>query len=79
MLGQIRGKFGGAIPIPGDKVTLNSNDLLSQASLEKTALVDELKKILDETTYLQLMKNDSELVDATGKIMEEVPSPIFVG
>ena len=79
MLGQIRGKFGGAIPIPGDKVTLNSGDLLTQAAAEKTALVDELKKILDETTYLQLMKNDSELVDATGKIMEEVPSPIFVG
>ena len=79
MLGQIRGKFGGAIPIPGDQVTLNSGDLLTQAAAEKTALVDELKKILDETTYLQLMKNDSELVDATGKIMEEVPSPIFVG
>ena len=79
MLGQIRGKFGGTIPIPGDTVTLNASDLLSQAATEKTALIDELKKILDETTYLQLMKNDSELLDATGKIMEEVPSPIFVG
>ena len=79
MLGQIRGKFNGAVPIPGDTVTLNSADLLSQAKEEKTALVDELKKILDETTYLQLMKNDAELLDATGKIMEEVPSPIYVG
>jgi len=79
MLGQIRGKFGGAIPIPGDRVTLNSSDLLSQATAEKAALIDELKKILDETTYLQLMKNDSELLDATGKILEETPSPIFVG
>ena len=79
MLGQIRGKFGGSIPIPGDNITLNSSDLLSQAATEKTALIDELKKILDETTYLQLMKGDAELLDATGKIMEEVPSPIFVG
>ena len=79
MLGQVRGKFGGSIPIPGDSVTLNSADLLTQAAAEKTALVDELKKILDETTYLQLMKNDAELLDATGKIMEEVPSPIYVG
>ena len=79
MLGQVRGKFGGSIPIPGDNVTLNSSDLLSQAATEKTALIDELKKILDETTYLQLMKTDAELLDATGKIMEEVPSPIFVG
>ena len=79
MLGQIRGKFGGSIPIPGDSVTLNSSDLLSQAATEQTALIDELKKILDETTYLQLMKNDAELLEATGKILEETPSPIFVG
>ncbi len=79
MLGQIRGKFGGSIPIPGDNITLNSSDLLSQAATEKTALVDELKKILDETTYLQLMKGDAELLEATGKILEEAPSPIFVG
>ena len=79
MLGQIRGKFGGSIPIPGDNVTLNSSDLLSQAATEKTALIDELKKILDETTYLQLMKGDAELLEATGKILEEAPSPIFVG
>ena len=79
MLGQIRGKFGGAIPIPGDSITLNSADLLSQAKEEKTTLVEELKKLLDETTYLQLMKNDAELLDATGKILEEVPTPIYVG
>ena len=79
MLGQIRGKFGGTIPIPGDTVTLNASDLLSQAATEKTALIDELKKILDETTYLQLMKGDAEVLEATGKILEEAPSPIFVG
>ena len=79
MLGQIRGKFGGAIPIPGDNVTLNYGDLLSQAATEQAALITELKTILNETTYLQLMKNDAELLDATGKILEETPSPIFVG
>jgi len=79
MLGQIRGKFGGAIPIPGDSVTLNSADLLGQAKEEKIALIEELKKILEETTYLQLMKNDAELLEATEKILMETPSPIFVG
>jgi hypothetical protein len=79
MLGQVRGKFGGTIPIPGDSITLNSADLLSQAKEERTALVEELKAILEDTTYLQLMKNDAELLEATGKIQEEVPSPIFVG
>jgi len=79
MLGQVRGKFAGSIPIPGDNVTLNSADLLAQATAEKTTLIEELKKILEDTTYLQLMKNDAEVLEATGKILEETPSPIFVG
>lgn len=79
MLGQIRGKFGGNIPIPGSSVTLNSSDLLGQALQEKTALVEELKKILDDTTYLQLLKNDADLLEANDKILQETPSPIFVG
>ena len=79
MLGQIRGKFGGTIPIPGDTVNLNSGDLLTQAKEEKTVLVEELKKILEDTTYLQLMKNDAEKMDASEAINKRVPLPIFVG
>ena len=79
MLGQIRGKFGGAIPIPGDTVNLNSGDLLTQAKEEKAVLVEELKKILEDTTYLQLMKNDAEKMDASEAINKRVPLPIFVG
>ena len=37
-LGQVRGKFGGNVPIPGDNVTLNASDLLSQAQAEQQAL-----------------------------------------
>jgi len=36
MLGQIRGKFA-TIPIPGDSVTLNASDLLSQAKEEQAS------------------------------------------
>ena len=38
-LGQIRGKFG-TIPIPGENLTLNASDLLSQAQAEQAALRD---------------------------------------
>ena len=79
MLAQIRGKFNGSVPIPGDRVTLNSGDLSGQAKDEKSALIDELKKILDETTYLQIAKNDAELMEAAEKVSQKVPSPIFVG
>jgi hypothetical protein len=53
-LGQIRGKFGGNVPIPGENVSLNASDLLSQAKAEQDALRDELKTILDELTYNKL-------------------------
>ena len=79
MLSQIRGKFNGSIPIPGDNVTLNSSDLLSQSTAEMTALKEELVTILNETTYLELAKKDAEIMEAADKVNQKVPSPIFVG
>ena len=79
MLGQIRGKFGGSIPIPGDSVNLNSGDLLSQAASEKDALKTELNGILDQLTYIELSKKDAELVKNNDEIFSKVPMPIFQG
>ena len=77
-LGQIRSKLG-SIPIPGDSVTLNGSDLLSQAQTEKDALREELKTILDEMTYAELAKKDSELVASTDELLSKIPMPIFQG
>ena len=78
MLGQIRGKFA-TVPIPGESVTLNASDLLSQARAEQDQLLEELKTILDETTYANLATVDAGLQDSTRKITENVPAGIFVG
>jgi hypothetical protein len=78
MLGQIRSKFQ-TIPIPGESVTLNGNDLISQAKEEQDKLREELKTTLAEMTYSKLVQVDSEIVDATGKIQEKVPVSVFVG
>ena len=78
-LGQIRGKFGGAIPIPGDSITLNASDLLSQAKDEQTALRDELKTLLDELTYDKLAEKEAAMTDSVSKVEEKIPLPIFVG
>ena len=79
MLGQIRGKFGGAVPIPGDTVNLNASDLLSQAAAEKEALKTELNTILDQLTYVELAKKDNELVKNNNELFANVPMPIFQG
>jgi len=78
-LGQIRGKFGGNIPIPGDNVSLNASDLLSQASTEQQALREELNKQLDEMLYSKLAETDKAMVDNMDAIVQKVPLKIFVG
>ena len=79
MLGQIRGKFGGSIPIPGDSINLNSSDLLGQAKDEQAALKEELVKILDEMTYKAMAEQDADMVTAIDKINSNIPMMIFQG
>ena len=78
-LGQVRGKFGGNVPIPGDNISLNASDLLSQAQAEQTALREELNKQLDEMLYAKLAETDKAMVDNTDAIVAKTPMKIFVG
>ena len=78
-LGQVRGKFGGNIPIPGDNVTLNASDLLSQAQSEQQTLRDELNKQLDEMLYAKLAETDRAMVENMDAIVAKTPLKIFVG
>ena len=77
-LGLTRSKFA-TIPIPGESVTLNGDALASQAREEQDKLREELKTILDEMTYGQLMASDAELIDNANKIQQKIPLLIFVG
>jgi hypothetical protein len=78
MLGQIRGKFT-TIPIPGESVTLNHSELLSQAKEEQTDLKDKLMEILKEMEYSALVKTDQEITDAAANALKAAPLPIFLG
>tara|TARA_R110002110_G_scaffold55162_3_gene157611 strand:+ start:103 stop:1392 length:1290 start_codon:yes stop_codon:yes gene_type:complete len=78
MLGQIRGKFS-SVPIPGDAVTLNSSELLSQSSQEKDSLREELKTVLDELTYAKLAERDAAITDSTSKLLQNAPAGVYVG
>ena len=78
MLGQIRGKFT-TLPIPGESVTLNHSELLSQAQTEQQNLKDKLKEMLKEMEYTALAKGDQEITDAAANVIKASPLPIFVG
>ena len=78
MLGQIRGKFA-TIPIPGNDVTLNASDLLSQAKEEQQALKEELKTQLEKLTYGAMIKGDAEMAADAESVMTHIPMGIYTG
>jgi len=78
MLAYIRGKYT-TVPIPGSETTLNHADLLADARSEKTALLENLRDMLDQTSrasQLERKRNESENMRAT---LTDVPLTIFVG
>jgi len=78
MLGQIRGKFT-TMPIPGQSVTLNYSELLTQAKEEQESLKTNLKEMLKEMEYTELAKMETEKADAATATFKNSPLPIFVG
>jgi hypothetical protein len=67
------------LPIPNNSVTLNAEQLLGQAKEEKEKLREELKKMLDELTYVEIAKRDAEIADATLKTQATMPTLIYTG
>jgi hypothetical protein len=78
MLAQVRGKFG-AIPLPGDAVTLNASELATQSQAEKDALKTELKDLLDRLTYEAMVTKDAKMAEEAKTLQQNVPMKIFVG
>ena len=78
MLGQIRGKFQ-TVPIPGESVTLNHSELISQGKEEQDKLREELKSMLEKMTYVKLAESDAAMMEAGTKIQTGIPVAIFVG
>ena len=77
MLGGIRGKYQ-SLPIPGESTTLDYARLLSEASGEKTALIEELNKVLEETTRVKQLERQEQEAELTQKTFYKVPYPIYI-
>ena len=78
ILGLNRGKVGN-IPIPNGETILNSQDLLLGAREEQQSLRQELRDLLEETTYQNLMIKEAESVEAMKNIWARAPLGIFIG
>jgi hypothetical protein len=78
MLGYVRGKYG-TIPIPGDNVTLNQQDLLSSATETKNALIERLRTYFNETSNQSLLERRAAESEARVKEINYVPMTIYIG
>ena len=78
MLGSIRGKYQ-SLPIPGETTTLDYSRLLSEATAEKAALIEELKALLEETTRLKQLERKNQEAQQTQETYYKVPYHIYIG
>ena len=78
LLGLIRGKYQN-VPIPNAETTLNYSDLLSQAEAEKTALLEELRELLDSMSRQAQLERKQAESDSLLEQFKKIPMKIYVG
>jgi hypothetical protein len=77
ILAYVRGKYG-TVPIPGDAVTLNQGDLLADARSEKSALLEQLRLILNDTSRKTQLENQSLESEYMQKTLINAPLTIYI-
>jgi hypothetical protein len=76
-LAYVRKKYA-SIPIPGAEVTLNGDDLLTDARTEKAALLEQLRAMLDQTSRKTQLENQAAEADSIQKTLTNVALPIYI-
>ena len=77
MLGLVRGKYS-AVPIPGETVTLNGTDLVTQGREDKTSLIAELKELLISMGRKAQMEQEQAIATAMNYQLSKVPLQIYI-
>ena len=78
LLAYVRGKYQ-TVPVPGSEATLNQADLLADARTEKTALIENLRDMLDQTSRQAQLERKANEGENLNRTLKEVPMTIFIG
>ena len=78
VLGNIRNKYS-TVPIPGNEVTLNGADLISQAQVEKDALVEQLRENLEAVSRNVQLTKMTEEAESIQTQLGKIPLMIYIG
>jgi hypothetical protein len=77
ILGYVRGKYS-TVPIPGSEVTLNQQDLLTDARSTKEALLLQLRETLAETGRQKQLEKQAANADNLNKTLANVPMGFYI-
>jgi len=77
ILGYVRGKYQ-TVPIPGAEVTLNQQDLLTDAREQKAALLEQLRGALAETGRQAQLEKQAANADNLNKTLANVPMGFYI-
>lgn len=75
MLGRIRSKFK-SIPIPNSEVTLNGEELVTQAIDKQEKLREQLRDDLEKLTVPSLISQEADKAEAVLRMLKLIPIPI---
>lgn len=76
VLGQIRNKYD-SLPIPGGSISLNGAQLLNDGRTDQVNLRLELKELLDQMAYKNLMSEKTEIEETQRLALTRVPLMIY--
>ena len=77
ILGYVRGKYS-TVPIPGSEVTLNQQDLLTDARATKEALLLQLRDMLEKTGRQAQLEKLATNSDNLNKTLNDVPMGLYI-
>ena len=77
MLGYVRGKYVN-IPVPNATTTLNSADLITSATNEKSSLVLRLREYFDETSRKSLLERRRDETAVVNSEVSQIPLCIYI-
>jgi hypothetical protein len=77
ILGYVRGKYS-TVPIPGSEVTLNQQDLLTDARQTKEALLLQLRETLTTTGRQTQLEKQAANAENLNKTLSNVPMGLYV-
>jgi hypothetical protein len=77
ILGYVRGKYS-TVPIPGSEVTLNQQDLLTDARTTKEALLTQLREMLTKTGRQAQLEKLAANSENLNKTLNDVPMGLYI-